>query len=45
MIAPVVAGYMAQSSGSFHGALWVTAAVMSIGMAVLATLPQIEKTA
>jgi hypothetical protein len=24
MIAPVVAGYMAQSSGSFHGALWVT---------------------
>jgi MFS family permease len=45
MIAPVVAGYMAQFSGSFHGALWVTAAVMATGMAVLATLPQIEKTA
>ena len=43
MIAPVVAGYMAQSSGSFHGALWVTAAVMALGMAVLATLPKIEK--
>ena len=42
MIAPVVAGYMAQSSGSFHGALWVTAAVMSLGMALLATLPKIE---
>ena len=43
MIAPVVAGYMAQSSGSFHGALWVTAGVMALGMAVLATLPKIEK--
>jgi len=43
MIAPVVAGYMAQSSGSFHGALWVTAAVMALGIAVLATLPKIEK--
>ena len=42
MIAPVVAGYMAQSSGSFHGALWGTAAVMSLGMALLATLPKIE---
>jgi MFS family permease len=45
MIAPVVAGYMAQSSGSFHGALWVTAGVMALGMALLATLPQIEKAA
>jgi MFS family permease len=43
MIAPVVAGYMAQSSGSFHGALWVTATVMALGMALLATLPIIEK--
>jgi hypothetical protein len=34
---------MAQSSGSFHGALWVTAAVMALGMAVLATLPKIEQ--
>jgi predicted MFS family arabinose efflux permease len=45
MIAPVVAGYMAQSSGSFHGALWVTAAVMFLGMALLATLPKIEASA
>jgi MFS family permease len=45
MIAPVVAGYMAQSSGTFHGALWVTAAVMFLGMALLATLPKIEASA
>ena len=38
MIAPVVAGLMAQSSGSFQGALWITAAVMTFGMAMLSTL-------
>jgi len=42
MIAPVVAGYMAQTSGSFHGALWVTALVLSMGMVLLATLPKIK---
>lgn len=40
IMAPAVAGAMAQASGSFRGALWLTAAVMGIGMAVLATLPE-----
>ena len=40
IIAPVVAGAMAQATGTFHGALWVTAGVMAAGMALLATLPQ-----
>ena len=40
MVAPVVTGYMAQHSGHFKGALWLTAAVMAAGMALLATLPQ-----
>ena len=39
MLAPVVAGYMAQATGSFRGALWLTAGVMAAGMALLATLP------
>ena len=39
MLAPVVAGAMAQATGSFKGALWLTAAVMLAGMALLATLP------
>lgn len=39
MLAPVVAGAMAQSTGSFKGALWLTAVVMLAGMALLATLP------
>ena len=39
MLAPVVAGAMAQATGSFKSALWLTAAVMLAGMAVLATLP------
>ena len=40
IIAPVIAGVMAQSSGNFRGALWITAGVMALGMALLATLPQ-----
>lgn len=40
MLAPVVAGAMAQATGSFKGALWLTAGVMLTGMALLATLPQ-----
>lgn len=40
IIAPAVAGAMAQASGSFRGALWLTAGVMAAGMAVLATLPE-----
>jgi MFS family permease len=39
VIAPVVAGAMAQSTGSFKSALWLTAGVMALGMALLATLP------
>jgi MFS family permease len=39
MLAPVVAGYMAQATGTFKGALWLTAGVMLAGMALLATLP------
>ena len=40
MIAPVVAGAMAQGTGSFKGALWLTAAVMLVGMALLLALPK-----
>ena len=40
IIAPVVAGAMAQATGTFHGALWVTAVVMAAGMGLLATLPE-----
>ncbi len=40
MVAPVVAGAMAQATGTFKGALWLTAGVMLLGMALLATLPE-----
>jgi hypothetical protein len=40
MLAPVIAGAMAQATGSFKGALWLTSAVMLMGMALLATLPE-----
>jgi len=40
MLAPVVAGYMAQTTGTFKGALWLTAGVMAAGMLLLATLPK-----
>lgn len=40
VIAPVVAGAMAQATGTFKGALWLTAGVMGAGMALLATLPR-----
>jgi MFS family permease len=40
MLAPVVAGNMAQTTGTFKGALWLTAGVMAAGMALLATLPK-----
>ena len=43
VIAPIVAGAMAQATGTFKGALWLTAGVMLLGMALLATLPE-EKT-
>jgi MFS family permease len=40
VIAPVVAGAMAQATGSFKGALWLTVAIMAAGMALLGTLPR-----
>jgi MFS family permease len=43
MLAPVVAGYMAQATGTFKGALWLTAGVMLAGMALLATLPNADE--
>jgi len=36
--APALAGSMAQASGSYHGALWLTAAVLLLGMGLLAAL-------
>ncbi|MFY7865491.1 YbfB/YjiJ family MFS transporter [Roseateles sp.] len=36
--APVLAGAMAQTSGSYRGALWVTAAVLWVGMGLLLVL-------
>lgn len=43
VLAPVVAGAMAQATGTFKGALWLTAAVLAIGMALLASLPKDDK--
>ena len=40
IIAPAVTGAMAQASGSFKGGLWLTAAVMSVGLVLLASLPK-----
>ena len=40
IIAPAITGAMAQSSGSFKGGLWLTAAVMTVGLALLASLPR-----
>ncbi len=36
--APALAGSMAQASGSYQGALWLTAAVLLVGMGLLAAL-------
>ncbi len=40
IIAPALTGAMAQASGSFKGGLWLTAAVMTVGLALLASLPR-----
>jgi len=40
IIAPAVTGAMAQASGSFKGGLWLTAAVMTVGLVLLASLPR-----
>ena len=43
IIAPAVTGAMAQASGSFKGGLWLTAAVMTAGLVLLASLPRSER--
>jgi MFS family permease len=40
ILAPVIAGHMAQTTGTFKGALWLTAFVMTAGLTLLATLPE-----
>jgi MFS family permease len=40
IVAPVVTGWLTQSSGSFDASLWLTAAIMLAGMGLLATLPR-----
>jgi predicted MFS family arabinose efflux permease len=41
--APALAGAMAQASGSYRGALWVTALVLVIGLMLVVALQQVEK--
>ena len=38
ILAPVVAGWLTQQTGRFDASLWLTAAIMTAGMALLATL-------
>lgn len=40
IIAPALTGVMAQASGSFKGGLWLTAGVLVLGLALLASLPR-----
>lgn len=40
--APALAGAMAQASGHYQAALWITAAVMSAGLAILVVLRGLE---
>lgn len=39
VLAPILAGRMAQASGHFQHALWLTCAVLLVGMALMAALP------
>lgn len=41
--APALAGAMAQSSGSYQAALWLTAAVLAAGMLILLRLRRLER--
>lgn len=43
--APALAGAMAQASGSYRGALWITAAVLALGMGLLLMLLREPETA
>jgi MFS family permease len=40
VLAPALSGWMAQRSGGWHGALWLTAAVLVAGWLVLTRLPR-----
>ena len=40
ILAPAITGAMAQASGHFKGGLWLTAAVMTVGLVLLASLPK-----
>lgn len=42
MIAPVMAGYIADATGSYHGALIITAIVLMVGMALLVALSKLD---
>lgn len=40
IVAPVVTGWLTQSTGSFDASLWLTGLIMLAGMGLLATLPR-----
>ena len=42
VIAPALTGAMAQASGNFKAGLWLTAAMLTLGLALLASLPKEE---
>lgn len=42
VIAPALTGAMAQASGNFKAGLWLTAAMLTLGLALLASLPSEE---
>ncbi len=45
MLAPVMAGYIANATGSYHGALVITAVVLVAGMGLLVALYRLENEA
>ncbi|MBV8603891.1 MAG: YbfB/YjiJ family MFS transporter [Pelomonas sp.] len=45
VLAPALSGRLAEASGSFHSALWLTAGVLVVGLAMLARLPGAERAA
>lgn len=42
IIVPALAGYIATATGSYHGALWLAAAIMVVGMVALAAVQRRE---
>jgi predicted MFS family arabinose efflux permease len=43
MIAPAMTGYIANATGSYHGALVITALIMIVGMGLLVMLKRLER--